>query len=278
MLKILVALIFIFGALAVIYLYLGVPNIYSEDYSELPIPHAFGDPARPIPEISIAAFYFVPQNKTNNIAENWKETLEDSLAKLQKFHSIEFLGRSKISYDIYDAPIVGLRESVAYDTNDTSMGNAQALRRASEEIEERVFDKNGDLYIPEFWVSKKEAYPVFAIMYEGVGSTGGVIYESGFELAGDIAKALGLPEGNIFIVDVERADGFFLINRLCLTSPSQCESGGPTLFAHEFYHTIGIPDEYEGKLQTSSDIMGAGRFKDIEETYLDKRKVKKLGL
>ena len=278
MLKILVALILIFGALVVIYLYLGVPSIYSEDYAELPIPHAFGDPDRPISEISIAAFYFVPQNKTNNIAQNWKEALEDSLEKLHEFHSIQFLGRSKISYDIYDAPVIGLLNSNAYDTDDTSGGNAQALKRASEEIDERVFDKNGDLYIPEFSASKKDAYPVFAIMYEGVGSTGGVIYESEFELAGDIAKALGLPEGSIFIIDVERADGFFLINRLCLTNPSQCESGGPTLLAHEFYHTIGIPDEYEGKFQTSPDIMGAGRFKDIEETYLDKRKIEKLGL
>lgn len=278
MLKIAITLILIFSTLAAIYFFLGVPDIYSEDYAELPIPHAFGDPSRKIPEISIAAFYFVPQNKANNVAENWKEALEDSLLKLQKFHSIQFLGRSSMRYDIYETPIIGLHQSIVYDTNDTSEGNPQALKRISEEIQERVFDKTGDLYVPGFGIPSGSAYPVFAVMYEGVGSIGGVIYESEFELAGDIAKSLGLPEGSIFIVDIEHADGFFLVNRLCVTNPDQCDPGGPTLFAHEFYHTIGVPDEYEGEFQTSADIMGAGRFKAIEETYLNKRIVKKLGL
>ena len=278
MLKIIIALILIFVALGAMYRYIGVPKIYSEEYAELPTAHSYGDPTRAISEISINAFYFVPQNRAENIVPNWREILENNLQKLQEFHSVQFLGRSRVTYRIYPQPIIGFRDGILYDTEDTGGGNPQALRRVSEEIEKRVFDPKGDLYMTDFDVVQSGTYPVLAIMYEGVGSIGGVIYESKFELAGDIAKALGLPDGSIFIVNVESADGFFLVNKLCLEEQERCEMGGPALFAHEFYHTIGISDEYDGELQTSSDIMGSGRFKRLEETYLNKKTVRKLGL
>jgi len=273
-------LILIFGTLAAMYFGIAVPDIYSEEFAELPIPHSYGDPSRPIPEISVAAFYFVPQNKQDNIDQNWRELLEDSLQKLQQFHEIQFLGRSRIKYDIYPKPVIGLRENISYDTDSTQYGNPQALRNVSEEIDKRIFDPKGDLFLSDFTpFYHEDAYPILAIMYEGVGAVGGVIYESAFELASDIAKKLDLPEASIFIVDVEAADGFFLINRDFFDNP-EYEQVGSTLFTHEFYHTIGIPDAYEvpSEIPTSQDIMGSGRFKRLVEAYINKETLRKLGL
>jgi len=280
MIKYIVGVLFlVFGALGAMYFGIAQPTVYSEDFAELPIPHSYGDSNRPIPEISIAAIYFVPQNKQDNIAQNWKELLEDSLQKLQKFHEIQFLGRSRINYNIYPKPVIGLRESIAYDTDNTQYGNPQALRNISEEIDKRIFDPEGDLFLSDFASFYKDSYPVLAVVYEGVGAVGGVIYESEFELASDIAKKLDLPEASIFIVDVEAADGFFLINRDFFDNP-EFGQVGRTLFMHEFYHTIGVPDAYEvpSNVPTSQDIMGSGRFKQLEETYIDKKTLKKLGL
>lgn len=272
-------LVLIFGSLAAMYFLIGVPQIYSEEFKELPIPHSFGDANRSIPEISIAAFYFVPQNKTADVVENWKEILESSLQKLKMFHNTQFLGRSRITYAIYPEPVIGLKEGIKYDSESTQNGNPQALRNVSEELQVRVFDAGGDLSLSDFKPFREGAYPVLAIVYEGVGAVGGVIYESEFEIASDIATRLRLPEASIFIVDVEAADGFFLINRRFFDGPEYIHLG-PTLFAHEFYHTIGIPDAYKipSEIPTSADIMGLGRFKQLEETYIDKKTLGKMGL
>lgn len=271
--------VIIFSALGAMYFWIGTPGVYSEQFVEFGDPHLYNDPARKIAKIKIAAFYFVPKNKTEELNENWKDILQGSLKKLHDFHSVQLQARSNIEYEIYPNPIIGFKNNIDYDTESTQAGNPQALLNISEELEKRVFKSSGDLYNSSFFNIDSDELPVLAIMYEGVGAVGGMIYEDDLETRGEIAQKFGLPEHMIHIVDIKSVDGFFLINRVFL-SELEYQSTGPSIFAHEFYHTLGIPDEYKEykAIPTSEDIMGLGRFRPIEKTYIDKDTLKKLGL
>jgi len=103
----------------------------------------------------------------------------------------------------------------------------------------------GDQYWAEF-ASEKHAYPVLYILYEGVGASG--------------------------------TDGVALLSRQFLSDPQYADQNN-SFFAHEFYHTVGIPDAYgENSHAYSSDLMGLGRFLPLAHTYLDRATLKELGL
>lgn len=247
MIKYLIAvLVVIFGILALIYLFVGVPPVYREEIPEIKTPHLYNNSAGTIARIKITAFYFIPKNKTDFIIEDWREVLEQNLRKLQQFHSLQFQGRSLIIYEIYPEPIFGREESVFYDTEITQFGNPQGLRNVASEIKERVFTPAGDLYRSDF-AQKGEDFYSSVIMYEGVGASAG--------------------EDAAFISST------YLFNQ-------EYKEFGTSVLAHEFYHTIGIPDAYEipTSVPTSGDIMGSGRFQPIEKTYLARSTLKALGL
>lgn len=273
-----VVFIVICGALASMYFLIGVPRIYRSASSEFAAPHFYGNPDRPIGEIQIAAFYFVPRNKAGLQAADWKEVLQASLQKLVEFHSLQFQGLSRASFKIYPAPVIGLLENLSYDTEVTQRGNPRALVSIGEELEARAFRPDGDLFVPDFAVRADNAYPVLFVMYEGVGASGGVIYESELESVPEIARELGLPESIIFKVDIESVDGFFLVNREFLAGSHG--PAGTSVFVHEFYHTVGIPDGYDEETAVShtADIMGIGRTKPLDKTYVSKETLKNLGL
>ena len=111
-----------------------------------------------------------------------------------------------------------------------------------------------------------------------MGASGGIVYDSDLTTREEIAHSLDLPEEVIFIVDIESVDGFFLLNREFLAGIHG--SFGGSILAHEFYHTIGIPDSYipPKAVPTSQDIMGLGRFKPLNKTYLSHESLKELGL
>lgn len=275
-------LIFIFGSLAAIYFFVGVPKVYNEEQRlESSAPHVYENPERSIEEIKIVAAYFVPRNKSEEKNDNWQIVLQRTLLKLQEFHVLQFQGKSRVAFEIYPEPIIGLKDSIEYDTEITQGGNPRALLKVAEELEDRVFGADGDLFRKNFGKFGGNVYPVLAIMYEGVGASGGVIYESELEAESDIAREVNVPESLIYIVDVTSVDGFFLLNRVFLDDPEYREKG-ESIFTHEFYHTLGVPDAYEvpGVYETpvSQDIMGAGRFRPIEKTYLDKNTLHKFGL
>ena len=252
-------LIVVFGALAVINFWIGVPRVYQELFPQaIKQAHMYKDPRRPVDEIRIAAFYFVPQNRTDGMLEAWGKVLKENLQELQKFHAIQFQGYSRVTLDIYPQEIVGDKANSLYDTDDTRNGNPQALRSIAFELHKRVFDPAGDLYRPDFVSQESLAgyreanmvggvYPVIYIMYEGVGAAG--------------------------------SENVALLSRTFLSRPEYADYG-VTLFAHEFYHTLGIPDAYEfdTAIATSTDIMGLGRFRSIEKTFLDSKIKKALGL
>ena len=241
--------------------------------------HAYHNTDSSLEKIRIRAFYVVPQNKTADAVPNWKEFLETALVRAAEFHEIQFREKSALYYNIYQEPVILEKNNDYYDTESTRHGNPKALISIGNELEKRVFKKDGDLYMENFSQRNESEYPVLAIIYEGVGAAGGVIYESELESVSEISKKLGLSESVIYKVDVESADGFFILSRSYLTD-EQYKFNGITHFYHEFAHTFGLPDGYDLETGVSDtfDIMGEGRRKPIEIMYLDRKFTRAMGL
>ena len=262
----------ILGALVLMYFWVGVPTVYQEKIPEAGTPHLAYDQERLIKNIHISAFYFVPKNKINLKLAGWKEVLENNLKKLQAFHELQFRGRSHIEYSIYSEPVVGMEDNLKYDTESTEHGNQRALLSVAEELDRRSLVKR-----------EGDAYPVMFIMYEGVGASGGVIYESNLESTEEISKKLGLSASVIFKVNINSVDGFFIVARKFLADPEYVIIGVSTL-AHEFYHTLGLEDKYEVseaaafESVSSQDLMGSGRKASLNKTYLGIEALKLFGL
>lgn len=268
----------ILGTLSWMNFGIGVPKIYSEDFPKDQNPYIYNNPKRSIQNITLFAFYFIPSNKTERQIEKWRDVLTKHLDQLKNFHQLQLQERSEITYKIYPQAIIGLHDNLFYDTESTQFGNPNGLIALSEEIDKRIFSDDGDLYNSEFGDKIPGSYPIMFIMYEGVGASGGVIYDSEFESKEEIAESIGLSESTVFIVEIENVDGLFLLNREFLTGISGV-AGNSTL-AHEFYHTLGIPDAYipPKAIPTSGDIMGLGRKRSLEQTYIGREILEKLGL
>lgn len=224
-------LILISGALYFMYFWAGVPAVYKSETLSQKTPHFFGDSARSLANIYLKVFYFVPKNRKERVAQNWKEALEENLNKLISFHNLQFGGASRMKYEIYPEIIFGEEDGAAYDTDVTQHGNPEALKRITEEIKNRGFGGNA----------------VTLIMYEGVGASG--------------------------------ADGAVLVSRVFLADP-RYKNIGATILAHEFYHALGLPDEYDSDTAVafSDDIMGLGRERPIEKTYIKKELLNQMGI
>src|SRR3989338_681841 len=138
----------VFFVMGVLYTWAGVPQVYREAYADIASPHYYENPARPLDSIEIAAFYFVPRDHTESQISNWATLLDNALEDLQKFHAVQFQGRSRIRFSIYPRPVIGLHEGIVYDTENTGRGNPEALRNIAFELHERAFSPEGDLFAP----------------------------------------------------------------------------------------------------------------------------------
>lgn len=230
-----------------------------------------------IGKIKLAVFYAVPSDRINGIYGDWQGIANKSLAKISDFHKLQFRGRSEINYEIYPKPVILENGGSFYDSNNN--GNSQALMLVAEEIEKRVFKKDGDLFRKNFSIFGQDDYPVFGIIYEGFGAVGGVIEESGLRSSQEFAKLKGLPDSVVFKVAVESADGFFLLSRNYL-SDTEYEFSGLSFLYHEFAHAFGVQDYYDQKtgLAFSNDIMGAGLRRPFESNFINSAILKELGV
>lgn len=238
--------------------------------------HVYKNSDKSIAKIRVEAFYAVPKNKS--VDANWRTSLASALGDTAKFHALQFRGLSEVAYDTYPLPVNLGHEDVFYDTTSTAFGNPRGLINVAEEINRRVFQKGGDLYDEKFARENSGEYRVMGILYEGVGASGGLIYESPLASAEEIAKQLGVPASMVYIVNINSVEAFFLVNRNYLAQ-NALKSYGSSIFYHEFAHTIGLPDTFSSESGPStSDIMGTGRNKPIENTYLDKNFLKEMGI
>lgn len=248
MLKYLIGvLILILGALAWMYFVVGKPKVYQESFRLAPSPHFYGRPDISVSKIAIKAFYFIPKNRTTRTSGQWYEALDKSLRKLVNFNSLQLQGRSEVVYKIYPVPVVGEKEGIEYDTESTQYGNPKALIAVNEELKRRVLDPAGDLYDADFSETEEQYRRVSMILYEGVGASG--------------------------------TDDAALVSRIFLTNPEYA-SVGSTIFTHEFYHTLGLPDGYiiPEAIPTTEDIMGLGKQRPVEKTYIQREFLRKLGI
>lgn len=271
-------LFFAGGVAAALWFFASREEVEPPPLSE-PIPHFYKDPTRPIETIRLKVVYAVPKNKTRDLYADWRPRLEGALDEAARFHHLQFRGLSKIVYDIFPEPVVLKNDNRFYDTDRTDLGNPKALIAVGEEIEERVLRSGGDLTREDFRETEEGEYPVLGLLYEGVGAAGGVIYESELESVSEIAARLGIPESVVYKVDITTVDGFFILNRKFLSDAPERKLGS-TLLYHEFAHTLGVPDEYDigSDVPYTNDVMGAGRKKPIDATYLERGTLRELGV
>ena len=238
------------AVLAFLYFRVGVPDIYANQNSIKVSAHIYDKPDLSIKKINLIAVYFVPKDRQELQITDWQERLDNSLSRLTAFHRLETSGNSVINYVIYPQPMIGLELGQNYDTENTNYGNPHALIAVGRELEARLLSPDGDLWSPEIAAPVyKNSYRSVIVLYEGTGASG----------------AVGEPMA--------------LLSRLYLTRP-EYQTYGTTLLAHEFYHTLGLPEGYEVPSEDpiTSDIMGAGRLKSIERTYINADALDRLGL
>jgi hypothetical protein len=232
--------------------------------------HVYKNSDKSIADIKIFAFYAVPKNKVGQLEPHWKDQFQAVLDDAVKFHDLQFRGRSQLTYVIFPEPIVLENDDIFYDTTTTDGGNPHGLINISEEINRRILEKGGDLYREQFAKTGSSEYRVMGILYEGVGASGGLIYDSSLQSAEEIAGQLGVPESIVYVVNITNVEAFFLVNRDYLIQ-NQLKSYGSSIFYHEFAHAFGLPDAFdEENAPYVSDVMGTGRYKPIENTYIDK--------
>lgn len=194
-----------------------------------------------INKVNLKIFYFVPKNRQ---ADNqWEKIIKKSINEIKSFHLKEFKGAGILGSEIYPKIVYGLENAEFYDGNNTSKGNPNALENILKEVNKRVFQNNGDLYLESFAKKNNNEMTVKIFIYEGLGAIGGHFTVL---LAKDYLKT------TIF---------------------------GSTVFYHELMHTFGVPDfyDYQTNIPYSDDIMGSGREKPILETYIRNDIKEKLG-
>lgn len=226
--------------------------------------HYADDPSLKINSIAIKAFYFLPTDRKDQMDDDWQKHLNDSLAGLKEFYTLQLNNAVKITFDIYPQPIIGQYETAYYDRQE-GQGNPMALLAIQKELTNRVFSSSGDLYEKFFAEGNSDSFRVMGILYQGVGSTATI-----FKKNGGADNLAVLEEGTL---------PAFLVSDYYLTTPSY-KDYGQTIFAHEFGHTLGLPDAYDIKtgIPYSDDIMGEGRYRPLNIAHLSVEAKKKLGL
>lgn len=241
--------------------------------------HRYNDPGVPLSDIVVRVIYAVPANKATSSDPNWKSYAGEALQKASRFHAAQFHGLSRLSYDVYPEPFILEHDNMSYDTEVTNRGNPKGLVSISEEIERRLLKRGGNLYREPFSANSQGKYYVIGIIYEGVGESGGVIYESDERTSQEIAKKLGIPEYIVYKVDIDSSSGFFLINKAVFALPDYKDHADSLLY-HEIAHTLGFPDFYDASSNTpsSDDIMGAGRNEPLDMNYIDRSILANMGV
>lgn len=219
-------------------------------------PHLYESEKTSIEKIKITVFYFIPKDATSTERSDWKEVTEKHLKRLIDFHALTFKNTSKISYEFFPERIIGEKVTNEYESLFENEDN-DALIPVKEEILARVFEPQGAFYKAEEASKKIGIRNVYLVIFEGKGAAGN----------GDFA----------------------LISRSYLTDKAY-EENGTTFLAHEFYHTLLLPDNYKIlprvysdnqqikiSYPTHRDIMGQVTT-PLPYTYIDTETLKKMGM
>ncbi|OHA48608.1 MAG: hypothetical protein A2806_00415 [Candidatus Terrybacteria bacterium RIFCSPHIGHO2_01_FULL_48_17] len=216
-------------------------------------PYAYDNPQEPIGTVALTLVYVVPNDANgNSTSGQWEKELGIAafIDKVVRFYELQLEGRSRIIWRIVPEPVIGNKTSLEYGGSNTNEGNPEALLKLKEEIGDRM--QKGEIRPSNFSQEiSDDAYSVLAIIFQDVGLAG--------------------TEHALLLSDAYLQNEEFRRN-------------GPTLFAHEFGHALGISDfyEYDSALNReyvlNDDIMGAGRWLPIEQTYVSEETKIKMGL
>ncbi|MBM2818224.1 MAG: hypothetical protein HW401_814 [Parcubacteria group bacterium] len=257
--KILTTFFFLIISLVGLTFYVGVSGVEPVASLAVSKAHLYGNPDVPIENISLLVLYFVPKDRIGLAVKDWKEFIEPRLKELQEFHNLQMAGKSKISYELYPEIIAGEKKGKEYEINILNHSSPEAIIPVTEEISRRVLKTEGDLYLHSLHRESEAsgARQVYLIVFEGEGGAG---------------------NGNFSLIsrDYLAEDGYKLF--------------GTTFLAHEFYHTLGLPDNYQQSfyvygdsqkipisILTAEDIMGRVRV-PIKNSYIDREILKKMGI
>lgn len=218
-----------------IWYYLAHPKIAPSVQAQVLKPHVYKDPTQGISKIDLKIFYVVPSNLSAD--PNWHDQIQSVLKEVSDFHAVQFHNSSLLKAQIYPSPVILPHDDAYYDTQDTSNGNPQGLRSIEPGLERDY---------PDFLKVPQGEFLSVAIIYEGVGASGG--------------------EGGMILSRTFLAKDEYKLSRA-------------SLFYHEFAHTFGLPDRFDQENNPDSDgVMGNGRYKPISINYIETDFLEGLGL
>lgn len=252
-----ITFLFLIISLISLTLFVGVNKVTDLPNLVTYSPHFYEKSNISLAKIHLSVLYVIPKDALTKKDDSWKTITESKLKDLIAFHKVQFKETSSISYDFFPEPIIGEKTVKEYGTklNDNESDN-DALTPLAEEITRRVLTNGGDL--AHFKIHEDtQAHNVYLIIFEGQGAAGN--------------------------------DRFSLISRSYLVDTTYKETAS-TFLAHEFYHTLGMPDNYETSmyqfkngeqfpisLVTKKDIMGQVNI-PLTYSYIDKETLKKMGI
>lgn len=247
---------FLACALIGLTLFVGVTKVNPKPLLQATQPHLYGNKNISIEKINITVFYFVPKDATTTERSDWKEVTEQHLKRLIAFHTLMFENTSKINYTFFPEIIIGNKATKEYETVFKTEDN-DALIPVKEEITQKVLSPGGNLYASLAKTKDTTSRNVYLVVFEGKGAAGN--------------------------------DTFALVSRSYLTDKAYEETSS-TFLAHEFYHTLGLLDNYKTSriiykenqettisLLNKKDIMGQVNIA-LPYTYIDTETLKSMGL
>lgn len=249
--------LFLVASLLFLALFVGVRKVEPRPVLREARPHLYNDESLSIEKIQITVFYFVPKDALSMKDNSWQKGTEEYLKKLQNFHLTQFENTSKISYTFFPEIIEGILTTREYEGLFDGKNN-DALIPIKDEIISRVYNEKGELFYSTMQKGRdSKTRNSYMVIFEGKGAAGN--------------------------------DDFALVSRSYVTDDSYKEIG-PTFFAHEFYHTLGLVDNYQTSMYaykngeqttisliTSKDIMGQVNV-PLTTTYIDSEALRKMGL
>ncbi|MCF7843684.1 hypothetical protein K9M47_02170 [Candidatus Gracilibacteria bacterium] len=251
-----ITFIFLLTSLISLTIFVGVSKVNDVPKLEIITPHMYDNEERSIETINLSIMYFVPKDRTDRIKDNWQEAAIYKLKELQDFHQTQFRGTSIIDYKLLNEIVIGEKNAKEYEDY-FGYDDKDSLVPVKNEITKRILTLDGDLYNKSISEIKPGERKVYLVIFEGVGAAGN--------------------------------ENFSLISRSYLTD-SMHKDNGSTFLAHEFYHTLGLPDNYKTSMKvyednqqekisipTKLDIMGQVNI-PIFDTYIDNEILNKMGL